>query len=93
MAMLMGRPTVATAVGGLPDLVEDGETGWLVPGQSPQSMAQAVREALDDPAKAQAMAKAGNERARLLCNAEINAARMVETYEHIVAHRQETLAR
>jgi glycosyltransferase involved in cell wall biosynthesis len=45
-------PVVATAVGGVPELVIDGETGWLVPPRDPHALAQAIREALSNPAEA-----------------------------------------
>src|SRR4029077_16859876 len=38
-------PTVRTAVGGLPDVVVDGETGWLVPPHAPERLADAIGEA------------------------------------------------
>lgn len=45
-------PVVATAVGGVPELVKDGETGWLVPPRDPYALAQAIREALSNPEEA-----------------------------------------
>lgn len=41
-AMAAGRPVVATAVGGLPELIEDGVTGFLVPPRDPDALAQAI---------------------------------------------------
>jgi len=41
-AMASGIPVLATRVGGLPDLVTDGETGWLVDAADPQALAQAL---------------------------------------------------
>jgi glycosyltransferase involved in cell wall biosynthesis len=48
-AMAAGRPAVATAVGGTPEVLQDGETGWLVPAQQPERLAQALEQALADP--------------------------------------------
>jgi glycosyltransferase involved in cell wall biosynthesis len=51
-AMAAGRPAVATAVGGTPEVLRDGETGWLVPARSPQALAAALAEALGRPDEA-----------------------------------------
>jgi L-malate glycosyltransferase len=45
-AQACGLPVVATAVGGNPDLVHAGKTGWLVPPESPADLARALKEAL-----------------------------------------------
>lgn len=51
-AMSAGLPCVATAVGGTPEVLRDGETGWLVPPGSPVALADALEQALRDPAEA-----------------------------------------
>lgn len=51
-AMAAGRPSVATAVGGTPEVLTDGETGWLVPAGDAAALAGALREALEDRAEA-----------------------------------------
>jgi len=51
-AMAAGRPCVATAVGGTPEVLEDGATGWLVPAGSPEALAAALEEALARPEEA-----------------------------------------
>jgi glycosyltransferase involved in cell wall biosynthesis len=61
-AMATGRPVVASAVGGLRDLVVDGRTGLLVPPGDAQTLADALTKVLDDPAGARAMGRAGGER-------------------------------
>lgn len=50
-------PVVATAVGGVPELVKGGETGWLVPPRDPYALAQAIREALSNPEEARRRAE------------------------------------
>jgi D-inositol-3-phosphate glycosyltransferase len=47
-AQALGRPVVASAVGGLTEIVEDGQTGILVAGREPQSYATAIARLLDD---------------------------------------------
>ena len=48
-AMAMGRPVVAVPVGGIPEIVRDGETGWLAPERSAAALANAMRAAIDAP--------------------------------------------
>ncbi len=50
IAYTFGKPVVATHVGGLPDVVKDGETGFLVPPADAQSLAEAVIRLLKDDA-------------------------------------------
>lgn len=63
-AMAMGRPAVASAVGGVPEVVLDGRTGLLVPPADPEALAAAILRVLGDPGFARQMAEAGRERAR-----------------------------
>jgi sugar transferase (PEP-CTERM/EpsH1 system associated) len=48
-AMASRLPVVATNVGGTPELIESGRTGWLVPSQDPEAMAEAIAKYVDDP--------------------------------------------
>ncbi len=61
-AMAMERPVVASRVGGIPDVVEDGVTGLLVPPQDPDALARAVRSLLADAERRRAMGLAGRAR-------------------------------
>lgn len=55
----MGLPIVATAVGGVPDLLADGRDGVLVPDDDDQAMANAVLRLLDDPSLAGRLSRNG----------------------------------
>ena len=61
LAMSLGRPVVATAIGGLVDAVENRQTGRLVRPGSPDEMAQALEEVPGDLDAAKTMAKRGQE--------------------------------
>ncbi len=60
-AQAAGLPVVASCVGGLPTLVEEGKTGLLVPPGSPERIAQAVLEILRDREKAREMGRTARE--------------------------------
>jgi starch synthase len=61
-AMACETPVVASAVGGILEVVEDGKTGILVPPARPAELADALRQLLEDPAQARAMGRAGRRR-------------------------------
>jgi glycosyltransferase involved in cell wall biosynthesis len=87
-SLAAGCPTVATAVGGLPDLVVDGETGWLVPPRAPTALADAIREALADPAEARRRAVRGRALVRELFPVERTAREIAAIYERVVTVRR-----
>jgi glycosyltransferase involved in cell wall biosynthesis len=58
-ALASGRPVVATAVGGVSFVVNDGVTGLLVPKADPASLAEQLRRVLDNRSRAMSMAAAG----------------------------------
>ncbi len=84
-AYTFGRPVVATRVGGLPEAVEDGRNGFLVPPQSPRELADRISLLVNDPAMASTM----GEYSRQLSNTQFNwksiAAKIVAVYEGLLA--------
>jgi len=54
-ALIMGKPVIASRVGGLPDLIDHGHNGLLVPPASPSALAHAVCSLLWDPARLRRM--------------------------------------
>lgn len=58
-ALAVGTPVAATAAGGIPELIEDGRTGRLVPPADAAALAEAILSLLHDPGRARAMARAG----------------------------------
>jgi glycosyltransferase involved in cell wall biosynthesis len=61
-AMAAGVPVVASAVSGIPEVVVDGETGWLVPPEDPEALADALGEVLAGPEEARRRGEAGRRR-------------------------------
>ncbi|MDO9528060.1 MAG: glycosyltransferase family 4 protein [Syntrophales bacterium] len=58
-AMALGKPIVASDIGGIPDLVVDGENGYLIPVGDVDALAAMIRRLLDDPGKREEMGNAG----------------------------------
>lgn len=86
-SLLLKVPTLASNVGGFPDLVSHKETGWLVPPRDPSRLAAAILEAVRNPDQAQEMAKRGQEWARRLFNVKQNAQEMLKIYRDILSKR------
>jgi glycosyltransferase involved in cell wall biosynthesis len=80
-AMAAGCPVVASAVGGIPDLIDDGFNGLLVPAGDPAALARAIARLLDDPPLAAAMGRA----ARATIASRFTAERSVETLGRLYA--------
>lgn len=64
-AMACGKPVVASAVGGIPDIILDGESGLLVKPNDASALREAMQTLLQDPDKRIQMGKVGQARARL----------------------------
>ena len=60
-AMAAGLPVVASAVGGILELIEDGTSGVLVPADRPEALAHAIADAVKNPGRAAAMGKTARE--------------------------------
>lgn len=82
--MAMAKPVVATCVGGVPEVVADGETGVLVPPGEPAALAAAVQALLQDPERAQALGEQGRRRAAEQFDVRLMLARTEQIYADLV---------
>jgi glycosyltransferase involved in cell wall biosynthesis len=80
-ALALARPALTTHVAGIPELVESGESGWLVPSGSLDGLCHALREALSaTPETLHEMGRAGAVRARSQHDAMVEAAKLVRLF-------------
>jgi len=84
-SLLMGVPTIATDVGGFPDIVRHHSTGLLAQAQNPFDLADKIRYYLENPGQARQQARAGQAYTRWLFNVERTASEMKGIYETIVS--------
>ena len=83
-AMACGTAVVASKVGGIPEVVADGETGLLVPPDDPTALAESINALTRDPDRAKAMGSAGRARAQTLFDWGKIAEQTAELYRTVV---------
>jgi glycosyltransferase involved in cell wall biosynthesis len=88
-AMCAGLPVVATNVGGIPSMVDDGVTGILVPPRDVGALSSAVIRLLEDRPLRQKIGAAAKERGRRLHAPGVVAQQSVETYREILELEQQ----
>lgn len=86
-AMTFGCPSVAFAVGGIPEVVESGQSGLLVPFGDTAALAHAAEALIADPARRSALGAAARTRAAALFSADQIVARYEEFYRSVSAAR------
>lgn len=84
-AMSAGIPLIASAVGGVPEMVEDGVNGLLVDPESPRSLMEGVRRLLDAPTAAASLADQARETFRREYTARMMAERVMSVYERFAS--------
>jgi glycogen synthase len=92
-AMACGTPVVASRVGGIPEVVQDGETGWLVEPGDPAALARALQAALADPARARRMGEAGRRRVEAHFSWDRIAALTMDVYQQAIDDHRRAPAR
>lgn len=90
-AMASGKPIVATTAGGIPEVVQDGKTGLLVPPKDPEALATALVSLLKDPERRRRLGEAGLARVRERFSAERMVQDTLGVYERVgrLPHREQ----
>ncbi len=83
-AAACGVPAVATAVGGIPELIVDGETGLLVPPAQPDALAGALCSLLANPERRKAMGRAARQRATAMFSLERQIDHLLALWKEVV---------
>jgi glycosyltransferase involved in cell wall biosynthesis len=87
-AAAAGVPIVASRIGGIPEFVEDGVTGLLVPPEDPAALAAAIERVLADPAAAAGRARAARKRCEEGFSREMSIGRLLALYDELCAARR-----
>ncbi|HUF37494.1 MAG TPA: glycosyltransferase family 4 protein, partial [Anaerolineales bacterium] len=83
-AMALGKPVIATGVGGVYSVVREGETGLVVPPQDSSRLAERILELLNDPVRARAIGESGRRLVQSEFNVETMVRRTAELYREIL---------
>ncbi|HET6228592.1 MAG TPA: glycosyltransferase family 4 protein, partial [Longimicrobiaceae bacterium] len=82
-AMVNGKPVIASAAGGIVDIVRDGRNGFLVPPGDAPALADAVRACMADPQRARRMGLQGREDVEAGFSWPVIADRLAEVYRSV----------
>lgn len=86
-AMTFGCPSVSTAVGGIPEVVQNGVSGVLVPSHDPETLARHVESLIADPSKRKTLGEAARQRAREVFSAAAIVPKYEALYRRVCAER------
>ncbi len=83
-AMARAKPVIASAVGGIPEVIQDGITGWLVPPEDPLALAETIKMVLSSPEMACSVGCAARELITTEFSIDVTAHRTLELYEKLL---------
>jgi glycosyltransferase involved in cell wall biosynthesis len=86
-AMAAGRPVIGSRVGGIPEMIVDGETGMLVPPSDPPALADAIARVVQDASLRAGMARAARARARKAFGIDVHGQRLQSCYDRLLSGR------
>jgi glycosyltransferase involved in cell wall biosynthesis len=85
LAYAWRKPIVATEVGGLPEMVEDGRTGYLVPPRDERALASALVRLLRDPRRCREFGLNGHRKLEAECAPAVVARHTLDVYQHALS--------
>ncbi len=85
-AMSCGIPAVVTDVGGCPEVVQNGVTGFVVPPRDPDALAEAILKLIGDRNMARRFGIAGKDRANTVYSVEANLASLNDLYQSVLSN-------
>ncbi|GBD95998.1 MAG TPA: glycosyltransferase [Nitrospirae bacterium] len=83
-AMAAGKPVVATSIGGVPEVIEDGKNGLLVPPGDSSSLAEAMLSVLENREKAKEMGRKGREVVKEKFSARVMLKKIANLYQSLI---------
>ncbi len=86
--MAMGKPVIATAVGGIPDIITSGVTGILIPPEDPAALVKAMVQALRDPESAGRLGEEGRRLVEQEYTVEKMAEKVYRVYQQVYERKQ-----
>jgi len=90
-AMALAKPVIGSGLGVIPELLEEGKTGWIVDPNEPSQVAGAIRQALTDQAKSLRLGSAASVAVRTRFRCERQAQETLELYREIVRQADRSL--
>jgi colanic acid/amylovoran biosynthesis glycosyltransferase len=85
-ALALGRPVVSTSIAAIPELLRNGENGWVIPSGSHEDLVAALRDLMTTPVeRLNEMGRAGHERVRRQHHADTEAAKLDDLLQEFVA--------
>ena len=86
-AMAARRPVIATAVGGIPEVIEHGVTGWLVPPEAPLALADAIALLLQSPDLCERLSNGAFQRVCAQYSTEVTIKKLLDIYYNVLQVR------
>ncbi len=87
-AMACGKPAIGARAGGIPELFDEGRTGFVVDREDPAALADAIGKLLDDPELRREMGRLGRERCRELFSWDVIAEETEKRYDWALARKE-----